>query len=116
MDFLKRPLSPVQVESLFDVLTPDEKDALGLRRDFRGRIIIDLSRLFHSGSVTLEKIWKMPAGEGQEQSWRPVAQEPSLELDIPQDFVLYLFNAAVQHPWFAEKLTEYYGSIPEVQL
>ncbi|PQA59168.1 hypothetical protein [Siphonobacter curvatus] len=116
MDLLKRPLSPLQVRAIFDVLTQEEKFALGLRRDFRGRLTIDLTRLFHSGSISLEKIWKMPVGEGQSQTWEPVATEPDEIHDLPQDFVLYLFNAAVQHPWFAEKLTEYYGSVPEVEL
>ncbi len=116
MDLLNRSLTPTQVKALFDILTAQEKDSLGLRRDFRGRIIIDLSRQFHSGSVSLEKIWKMPVGEGKEQTWQPVAKEPVQEIEIPQDFVLYLFQAAVKHSWFQEKLVAYYGGIPEVEL
>lgn len=115
MPLLERLTSPEQVKPLFGILTEAEKETLKLRRDFRGRLMIDLSRQFFSGSVTLEKIWKMPVGENP-TSWEPVATEESDMHELPKDFVLYLFGAAVQHPWFQARMIEYYGAIPEIEL
>ncbi|MDR6194741.1 hypothetical protein [Siphonobacter sp. SORGH_AS_0500] len=116
MELLNRLTTPEQVAAVFSVLTEAELEARGFRRDFRGRLIIDLSRQFHSGSVQLEKIWKMPIGEGEKQHWQPIAAEPSDESEVPADFVLYIFGAACQHPWFKARLEAYYGAIPEVDL
>lgn len=116
MDLINRLKTAEQVRAVFNLLTPEEREQLSLRRDFRGRLIIDLSRLFHSGSVQLDKVWKMPIGEGDRQTWQSVATEPSMELEVPQDFVQHLFGAAVQHPWFQQQLIDYYGSVPEIEL
>lgn len=115
MNLIPRLSTPDQVKPLFGILTEEEKTALNLRQDFRGRLIIDLSRQFHSGSVVLEKIWKMPMGENP-TSWEPVSTEESDMHELPKDFVLYLFGAAVQHPWFKARMIEYYGGIPEIEL